>query len=75
MAKLSIVIQKIFRDVHTSREAHATTYEKFLHMLEDWSSSLPLNLRYFPEYVGNENMQTFSTTDELSSVSVIFKTL
>ena len=71
MAKLSIVVNKFFRDVYTSTEKHATAYEKYLHLLEVWSSSLPPNLRYFPDHSAGETNPTFSTTDELSSVSLI----
>jgi hypothetical protein len=71
MAKLSIVVNKFLRDIYTSTEKPATAYEKYLHMLEDWSLSLPPNLRYFPDHLAGETNPTFSTTDELLSVNFI----
>jgi len=71
MAKLSIVVIKFFRDVYTSTEKPASAYEKYLRMLEDWSSSLPPNLRYFPDHLAGETSSTFSTMDELLSVSFV----
>ena len=71
MAKISIVVNKFLRDIYTSTEKPATAYEKYLHMLEDWSSSLPPNLRYFPDHLAGETNSTFATTDELSSVCFV----
>jgi hypothetical protein len=71
MAKISIVVIKFLRDIYTSTEKAATAYEKYLHMLEDWSSSLPLNMRYFPDHLAGETNSTFATTDELSSVCFV----
>jgi hypothetical protein len=71
MAKVSIVVIKFLRDVYTSTAKPATAYEKYLRMLEDWSSSLPPNLRYFPDHLAGETNSTFATTDELSSVSLV----
>jgi hypothetical protein len=68
MAKISIVVNKFLRDIYTSTEKPAPAYEKYLHMLEDWSSSLPPNLRYFPDHLAGETNSTFATTNELSSV-------
>jgi hypothetical protein len=71
MAKISIVVNKVLREIYTSTEKPATAYEKYLHMLEDWSSRLPPNLRYFPDHLANETTSTFATTDELSSVCFV----
>ncbi|KAK5072276.1 hypothetical protein LTR70_009890 [Exophiala xenobiotica] len=68
MAKIAIVVNKFLRDIYTSTEKPANTYEKYLHMLEDWSSALPPNLRYFPNHPAGKTKPNFATKDELSSL-------
>jgi hypothetical protein len=71
MAKIAVVVNKLLRDVYTTTEKPASSYEKYLHMLEDWSSALPPNLRYFPNHLAGETDPNFAMKDELSSVCII----
>ena len=71
MAKLSIVMNKFIRDVYTSPEKPVATYEKYLRMLEEWSSSLPPELRYLPDRFAGGTSSTPLKADELPTVSLV----
>jgi hypothetical protein len=71
MAKLSVMVSKFIIDVYGAKEeVNFGTYEKYLHALEEWSASLPQSLRYFPDHSKGAIHPSFSTEDEVASVSV-----
>lgn len=69
MAKLSILVNRFLRDFYTSTDKPATTYEKYLRMLEDWSLPMPPNLRHCPDHLAGETDSTFSTIDNKAAAT------
>lgn len=71
MAKLGVMVSRFIIDVYGSKEeVNFGMYEKYLHTLEEWSSSLPQSLRYFPDHSRGAIHPSLSTEDEVASVSV-----
>jgi hypothetical protein len=72
MAKLSVMVSKFIIDVYgAKKEANFGIYEKYLHTLEEWSASLPQSLRYFLDRSRGVIRPSFSTEDEVASVSCL----
>jgi len=71
MAKLGIMMGKFIIDVYGAKgEVNFDMYERYLHTLEEWSASLPQSLRYFLDRSRGVICPSFSTEDEVASVSV-----
>jgi hypothetical protein len=71
MAKLGVMVSKFIIEVYGAKEeVNFGTYGKYLHTLEEWSASLPQNLRYFPDHSRGAIHPNLSTEDEVASVSV-----
>lgn len=69
MAKLAVLIGEFTFNGGPSDQKDLTTYERHLHSLETWASSLPQSLQYFPRYSNaNERQSNLSVEDEFASV-------
>jgi hypothetical protein len=73
MTKLAVMVSKFLIEAYgTNEKAYLNTYERYLHALEEWSSSLPQSLRYFPDHANSGSSVKLSIEDEIASVSRSF---
>lgn len=75
MAKLSVLLSEFMSRCDPPDKLDLNTYERYLHSLEEWSSSLPQSLKYFPKTSDSVRQSTLSIEDEFSSVSTSFARL
>jgi hypothetical protein len=69
MAKLAVVLGDFTQSAQQHCEMELSTYEGYLHDLEEWSSSLPPSLRYFLEDPDDTQPSRPHNDDEFASVS------
>lgn len=69
MAKLAVLTSGFLSNYDPVNKIDLTLYERHLHSLEEWSSSLPQNLRYFSKSSPLTKPSNLSIEDEFASVS------
>ena len=69
MAKLAVVLGDFTQNARSPTNMELPAYERYLHALEEWSSSLPQSLRYFLEDADGAQESKLSNDDEFASVS------
>ena len=68
VARLAVILGRILKDVYAAKEVSLDRYEKYLIVMEEWSSALPLCFRYFPQNPGAMEQTGLSVEDEIASV-------
>jgi hypothetical protein len=73
MTKLAVLISDYKINVQSATQADLSTYESYLHSLEEWSSSLPQSLQHFPDSTNATKQSAISIEDEIASVSGVIQ--
>jgi hypothetical protein len=68
MAKLAVILGDFTQNSPAPSSMDLPTYERYLHALEEWSSSLPQDLRVVIEDIDNVQQSELPNDNEFSSV-------